>query len=228
MIRCASGQRETARRPAGARRSRSATALVSPSRGNGHSPSASARSAGTPAAARSRIVWATIAMRVALLLDEVAVDQRAVPGHDDRVAADQVEHDVERCRASRADGSPRRTPAGRSPRPGRRRAATSASATRTTASPEVWPRPGWASSTCRSPRSRTRTEEKVWSATTISVSRTSSRCGSSWSSAYRSLIRSPASTVRAAASSCAWIGHARRRPRGTRRCRRCGRSARGC
>ena len=56
---------------------------------------------------------------------------------------------------------------------------TSASGTRTTRSPAVWPRPGWISSTARSPRSSCTAEEKVWVGRRSSVARISSRCGSS-------------------------------------------------
>ena len=156
-------------RRAAARRTRGRTALTRPSRGNGHSPSASARSAGTPDAARSRIVWATMAIASRCSSTKSWSTSAPCPGTTTVSGPQQAEHDVERAAARPADSSRPRRPAAplssiRSPA-----SSTSTSSTRTTASPSEWPRPGCASSTCRSPRSRTRTEEKVWSATTISV-----------------------------------------------------------
>ena len=151
------------------------------------------RSTGTPRRGQVADRLGDDADRVALLLDEVAVDGRAVPGHDDRVGAEQAEHEVEARAASPAGSSRRRTTGGphsstRSPA-----SSTSASATRTTsvaggvaaAGVDQLDQPV-------AEVERPATEENVWSAGTISVARTSSRCGSSGSSAYRSLIRSPA------------------------------------
>ena len=92
-------------------------------RGNGHSPSASARSAGTPAAARSRIVWATIAIALRCSSTNSRSTTAPCPGTTTVAACDQAEHDVEAAAATRAGSSPRRTPGARSPRPGRRPAA---------------------------------------------------------------------------------------------------------
>ena len=193
---------------AGAARSRGVTAWPSPSRGKGHSPSASAWSAGTPRRGqvadrlrrRSR-------SRCAAPRRSRGRPSAPCPGTTTVSAADQVEHHVEGAAATPAGSSRRRTPGGaalldqvagehdvgvRRPAPPRRRRCGRA-------------RGGPARPAGRRGRGRGR-EEKVWSAGTISVSSTSSRCGSSSSSAYRSLIRSPASTVRSAATSWAWIG----------------------
>ena len=125
---------------------------------------ASAWSSGTPRVDRSRIVSATIADGVALLLDEVAVHGGAVARYDHRGGGGQARA---RCRGSAATPwarSRRRTTGERTPRRGRRPAARRRPAPAPRGRPPVWPRPGCTSSTSRSPRSRATAEEKVVSA----------------------------------------------------------------
>src|SRR4051812_22806619 len=78
---------------------------------------------------------------------------------------------------------------------------TSASGTRTTASPAVWPRPGCSTSTSRSPRSTTRAEEKVCDGTSNRVDAMSACRASLVSASASRWMRRPASCRSAAASS---------------------------
>ena len=126
------------------------------SRGYGHSPAASASSTGTPRRGQ-------VADRLGDDADRVALVLARTPGRRARRARarrpsptwHQAEHDVEGERPLQRPASRRRSrtaaPSDSSTRSPA--SSTSASGTRTTRSPAVCPRPGWTSSTSRSPRS---------------------------------------------------------------------------
>ena len=190
----------------GGARSRVRTAWASPSRGKGQSPSAE-----RPVDRHARGGQVADGLgddpdRVALLLDEVAVDERRRARARPRCRCVRLSTTSRRARPLQGVAVVAERPVARSPRPGRRRAARRRRATRTTRSPEVWPRPGWTSSTSRSPRSSATAEEKVWSAGTISVSAAPRDAGRRARRRTACLTRSPAARVRSAALSWAWIG----------------------
>ena len=86
----------------------------------------------------------------------------------------------------------------------------------------MWPRPGWTSSTRRSPRSSEIADENVRSGTTTSVAATSAQRGSSSSAARGPYLGG----VLRGGSRRRSRGRSARLPRpGARRCRRCGPSA---
>lgn len=139
-----------------------------------------------------------------LTADEVRVDRGSVPRDDDRArcgkGADRLQGlgPLERegvVAQARGPDSSTRSPVSRTP----------ASGTRTTMSPPVCPRPGWISSTARSPRSMICQVEKVRSGITREVSANSSQRGPP-SRAARSMMPGPHSARLRAASSWAWTG----------------------
>ena len=147
---------------------------------------------------------------VALHLDEVAVDRRAVAGHDHGGGRDQAEHDVEAVRplqrvavgaeardVRRARPTPR---PGRRPAPRRRRGPARPGRRRCGRARGAPARPRGRRGRAPPPR---RTCGRPARSRSPAPPR---RAGRPAPSAYSPLIRSPAGTVRSAAVSWAWIG----------------------